>query len=68
VIALAGRLDVDHFGAEVGQHPTAKRRGNYRRALDDLQPLEGDGAILLLGHEVRPSFPVAFVLVYVALA
>jgi hypothetical protein len=49
-IAAAGRLDLDHVGAEIGQHRRGRRRGNEARAVDDLEA--GEDSLL---HFLLPA-------------
>jgi hypothetical protein len=37
----AGRFDLDHLGAEIGENPRAERRGDIMADLQDLQPQKG---------------------------
>ena len=39
-IAALRVLDLDHFGAEIGQHHAGERRGDHRAELDDADALE----------------------------
>ena len=41
----AGRLDLDHLGAEVGQDAGAERRGDVVADLQDLQADQRTGAL-----------------------
>jgi hypothetical protein len=40
VIAIQ-RLDLDHFGAEIGEHETTGRAHDHMAELDDTDALEG---------------------------
>ena len=50
-IAALGRLDLDHFGAELGEELPGERTGDQLPELDDLQPVQG----LPPGHAGRRS-------------
>jgi hypothetical protein len=41
----ARRLDLDHFGAEIGEDPGAERGGDVVADLEDFQPDQWPGAL-----------------------
>ena len=41
LVTAAGRLDLDHFGAEIGQHLRRERASQHPRQIENLDALKG---------------------------
>src|SRR5262245_1718495 len=55
-VVAGERLDLDHFGAEIGKHQPAGRAHHHVRELDDAHPVKGKYSVLLQ-HEILLERP-----------